>query len=30
VLVVGNRLLRKDRQPPLAGAEAYKRSFRPD
>ena len=30
VLVVGNRLLRKDRQPPLPGAEAYKRSFRPD
>ena len=30
VLVVGTRLLRKDRQPPLPGAEAYKRSFRPD
>ena len=30
VLVVGTRLLRKNRQPPLAGAEAYKRSFRPD
>ena len=30
VLVVGNRLLRKNRQPPLAGAAAYKRSFRPD
>ncbi|MFM7411841.1 MAG: carbamoyltransferase [Planctomycetota bacterium] len=30
VLVVGDRLLRKDRQPPLPGAEAYKRSFRPD
>ena len=30
VLVVGNRVLRKDRQPPLPGAEAYKRSFRPD
>ena len=29
-LVLGNRLLRKDRQPPLEGAEAYKRSFRPD
>ncbi len=30
VLVVGDRLLRKKRQPPLSGAEAYKRSFRPD
>jgi len=30
VLVVGDRLLCKDRQPPLPGAEAYKRSFRPD
>lgn len=30
VLVLGNRLLRKAAQPPLAGAEAYKRSFRPD
>ena len=30
VLVVGDRLLRKDRQPPLPGADAYKRSFRPD
>jgi len=30
VLVVGNRLLRKDRQPPLPGADAYKQSFRPD
>ncbi|MFM9023998.1 MAG: carbamoyltransferase [Planctomycetaceae bacterium] len=30
VLVVGDRLLRKERQPPLPGAEAYKRSFRPD
>ena len=29
-LVLGNRLLRKHEQPPLAGAEAYKRSFRPD
>jgi carbamoyltransferase len=29
-LVVGNCLLRKDRQPPMAGAEEYKRSFRPD
>jgi carbamoyltransferase len=29
-LVLGNRLLRKAEQPPLAGAEAYKRSFRPD
>ena len=30
VLVLGNRLLRKAAQPLLAGAEAYKRSFRPD
>ena len=30
VLVLGNLLLRKAAQPPLAGAEAYKRSFRPD
>ncbi len=30
VLVLGNNLLRKERQPPLAGADAYKRSFRPD
>jgi carbamoyltransferase len=30
VLVLGNRLLRKAAQPPLAGAEAYKQSFRPD
>lgn len=30
MLVLGNRLLRKTAQPPLAGAEAYKRSFRPD
>ena len=30
VLVLGTRLLRKSSQPPLAGAEAYKRSFRPD
>ncbi|MFM7205684.1 MAG: carbamoyltransferase [Planctomycetaceae bacterium] len=29
-LVIGNRLLRKAAQPPLAGADAYKRSFRPD
>ncbi|MFM1904112.1 MAG: hypothetical protein RLZZ440_2012 [Planctomycetota bacterium] len=29
-LVVGNHLYRKERQPPLAGAEAYRRSFRPD
>jgi len=29
-LVVGRNLLRKQEQPPLAGAEAYKRSFRPD
>jgi carbamoyltransferase len=29
-LVVGRCLLRKDRQPPMAGAEEYKRSFRPD
>jgi carbamoyltransferase len=30
MLVVGRCLLRKDRQPPMAGAEEYKRSFRPD
>jgi carbamoyltransferase len=30
VLVLGTRLLHKSSQPPLAGAEAYKRSFRPD
>jgi len=30
VLVLGNRLLRKAAQPPLAGAESYKQSFRPD
>ena len=30
VLVVGNHLLRKERQPAMAGAEEYKRSFRPD
>lgn len=30
VLVLGNRLLRKERQPPLAGAAEYRRSFRPD
>jgi carbamoyltransferase len=29
-LVLGNRILRKERQPPMEGAEAYKRSFRPD
>ncbi len=29
-LVVENRLYRKERQPPLAGADAYRRSFRPD
>ncbi len=29
-LVVGNHILRKERQPPMEGAEAYKRSFRPD
>jgi carbamoyltransferase len=29
-LVVGNHLMRKERQPAMAGAEAYKRSFRPD
>jgi carbamoyltransferase len=29
-LVVGNQILRKERQPPMEGAEAYKRSFRPD
>jgi len=30
VLVLGDRLLRKAAQPPLAGAEAYRRQFRPD
>jgi carbamoyltransferase len=30
VLVVGNQILRKEGQPPMAGAEAYKRSFKPD
>jgi carbamoyltransferase len=30
VLVLGDRLLRKAAQPPLPGAAAYKRSFRPD
>jgi carbamoyltransferase len=30
VLVLGDRLLRKADQPPLAGAEAYRRQFRPD
>jgi len=30
VLVLGTRLLRKAAQPPLPGAEAYRRSFRPD
>ena len=29
-LVVGNHLMRKERQPPMAGADEYKRSFRPD
>jgi carbamoyltransferase len=29
-LVVGNRLMRKSEQPPMDGAEAYKRSFRLD
>ena len=29
-LVVGNHLIRKEAQPPMAGAEEYKRSFRPD
>ena len=29
-LVVGNRLLRKAEQPPMKGAEAYKRSFKLD
>jgi carbamoyltransferase len=29
-LVVGNCLLRKDRQPPMPGAEDYKRAFKPD
>ncbi len=29
-LVVGNRLLRKAEQPPMEGAEAYKRSFKLD
>jgi hypothetical protein len=29
-LVVGNHLMRKERQPAMAGAEEYKRSFRPD
>jgi carbamoyltransferase len=30
VLVVGNRILRKERQPPMPGAEEYKHSFKPD
>ena len=30
VLVVGNQLLRKQAQPSMPGAEAYKRSFKPD
>ncbi|MFM7245536.1 MAG: carbamoyltransferase C-terminal domain-containing protein, partial [Planctomycetaceae bacterium] len=30
VLVLGDRLLRKVDQPPLPGAEAYRRQFRPD
>jgi carbamoyltransferase len=30
VLVVGNHLMRKRDQPAMAGAEEYKRSFRPD
>jgi carbamoyltransferase len=29
-LVVGNRLMRKSEQPPMQGAESYKRSFRLD
>jgi len=29
-LVVGNHLMRKERQPAMAGANEYKRSFRPD
>jgi carbamoyltransferase len=29
-LVVGNRLMRKSEQPPMEGAEAYKRSFKLD
>ncbi|MFM7809235.1 MAG: carbamoyltransferase [Planctomycetota bacterium] len=29
-LVVGNHILRKERQPPMEGAEAYKRSFKLD
>jgi hypothetical protein len=30
VLVVGNCIMRKDRQPKMTGAEEYKRSFKPD
>jgi carbamoyltransferase len=30
LLVLGDRLLRKERQPPLAGAAEHRRSFRPD
>jgi carbamoyltransferase len=30
VLVVGPFLLLKDRQPPMPGADDYKRRFRPD
>ena len=30
VLVVGNCIMRKDRQPKMAGAEEYKRSFKLD
>lgn len=30
VLVVENCLMRKDRQPPMPGAEAYRRQFKPD
>ena len=29
-LVVGNLLMRKERQPPMAGAEEYRRSFKLD
>jgi carbamoyltransferase len=30
ILVIGNQLMRKEHQPAMAGADEYKRSFRPD
>jgi len=30
VLVVGNCLMRKEKQPPMSGADEYKKKFKPD